>query len=224
MEITLNQLVAYCQHHGLAIRINPNGSVRTKLFADTWEDVGLSELRERIAASEGVQIAAPAPAAAMPAPFIVAGYEELSAVLLRAFEQAAKGKGKERHANGEPFHEQVMQTGAHRFGVGALLFQAFKKSEESQRLPHDRAVAELLGAIVYLAGAVIHMERRQRPDERLLTGDGGGIAAQPRGAIRLDGRVSMAHPANDNTPRCCSDSSKPQTFAGCDGCSARRHA
>lgn len=90
------------------------------------------------------------------------GYESLSLVLRRAFLQAAEGKGNERHANGEPFDEQVMQTGAHRFGVGALLFQAFKKSEESQRLPHDRAVAELLGAINYLAGAVIAMERKHQ--------------------------------------------------------------
>ena len=86
------------------------------------------------------------------------GYERLAAVLERAFDQAARGKGKERHANGEPFHQQVMQDGARRFGVGALLFQAFKKSEESQRLPLERGVNELLGAIVYLAGAVIARE------------------------------------------------------------------
>lgn len=88
------------------------------------------------------------------------GYEKLADVLQRAFDQAARGKGKDRHANGEPFDEQVMQDGARRFGTGALLFQAFKKSEESQRLPHDRAIAELLGGIVYLAGAVIALERK----------------------------------------------------------------
>ena len=86
------------------------------------------------------------------------GYEKLADVLQRAFDQAANGKGKERHAQGEPFHEQVMQIGARKFGVGSLLFQAFKKSEESQRLPLDRGVNELLGAIVYLAGAVIARE------------------------------------------------------------------
>lgn len=86
------------------------------------------------------------------------GYEPLAKVLHRAFDQAAKGKGHERHANGEPFDKQVMQDGARRFGVGALLFQAYKKSEESQRLPLDRGVNELLGAIVYLAGAVIRRE------------------------------------------------------------------
>lgn len=103
------------------------------------------------------------------------GYERLAGVYGRAFQQAAHGKGHERHANGEPFHEQVMQTGAQRFGTGSLLFQAFKKSEESQRLPHERAVAELLGAMNYLAGAVIDLERRN------------GVPSPP------------AH-ANDNTP------------------------
>jgi hypothetical protein len=87
------------------------------------------------------------------------GYEKLAAVLQRAYDQAAKGKGKERHAAGEPFHEQVMQIiGARKFGVGSLLCQAFKKSDETQSLPLDRGVNELLGAIVYLAGAVIARE------------------------------------------------------------------
>lgn len=87
------------------------------------------------------------------------GYETLADVLYRAFAQASEGKGKERHAGiGEQFEAQMMQDMAKRFGVGSLLGQAFKKSEESQRLPHDRAVAELLGAINYLAGAVIAME------------------------------------------------------------------
>jgi len=96
----------------------------------------------------------------IPHPFTVPGYEQLADVLERAYQQAAVGKGAQRHVNaGEPFHEQVMQIGAKRFGVGCLLFQAFKKSEESQRLPVDRAVAELLGAINYLAGAVIAIER-----------------------------------------------------------------
>lgn len=88
------------------------------------------------------------------------GYESLANVLQMAYNQAAVGKGVERHAAvGEPFDRQVMQIGAAKFGAGALLFQAFKKSEESQRLPHDRAVNELLGAIVYLAGAVIALEK-----------------------------------------------------------------
>ena len=90
------------------------------------------------------------------------GYERLASVLHAAFNQAANGKGKERHArDAEPFHEQVILQGAKRFGHGALLFQAFKKSEESQRLSKDRAIAELHGAIVYLAAAVIALEDQQ---------------------------------------------------------------
>lgn len=91
----------------------------------------------------------------------VPGYERLAAVLDDAYAQAAKGKGAERHAyEGEAFHDQVMADMAKRFGMGALLGQAFKKSEESQRLPYDAARKELLGAINYLAGAVIHLDKR----------------------------------------------------------------
>lgn len=97
---------------------------------------------------------------AKPIDMAAPGYECLANVLQMAYNQAAVGKGVERHAAaGEPFDKQVMQIGAAKFGVGALLFQAFKKSEESQRLPHDRAVNELLGAINYLAGAVIALEK-----------------------------------------------------------------
>lgn len=91
-------------------------------------------------------------------PLQAEGYDSLAKVLERAFDQAARGKGKERHSKGEDFTAQVIVEGARRFGTGALLFQAFKKSEESQRLPTDRAVKELLGAIVYLASAVIVLE------------------------------------------------------------------
>ena len=88
------------------------------------------------------------------------GYEALAYVLTKAYNQAARGKGKDRHASGEPFTEQVIMLGARKFGTGSLLFQAFKKSEESQRLPTERAVAELLGAIVYLSAALIDLERQ----------------------------------------------------------------
>lgn len=86
------------------------------------------------------------------------GYGALAKVLERAFDQSARGKGKERHSRGEEFTQQVIIEGARRFGTGAMLFQAFKKSEESQRLPKEMAVKELLGAIVYLAAAVIVLE------------------------------------------------------------------
>ena len=91
------------------------------------------------------------------------GYEELGAVLRRAFIQAAHGKGKERHAQNLPFTQQPMQQLISLYGVGFALGQAAKKAQESQRLPVDRAVNELLGAINYLAGAVIALEGNGQP-------------------------------------------------------------
>lgn len=114
------------------------------------------------------------------------GYEALADVLTRAYDQAATGKGAERHARGEPFDEQVMQEGARRFGVGALLFQAFKKMEESQRLPHDAAVRELLGAINYTAGAVIAIEARLRQPAH----PGEGATAAQEAKLDDDGWVA----------------------------------
>ena len=92
------------------------------------------------------------------------GYDSLRAVLARAVEQASAGKGRVRHAHDEPFDEQKIVllakwTGGPAFDVG----QACKKALESTRLPKDRAVAELLGAINYLAAAVIVLEGEQLP-------------------------------------------------------------
>lgn len=92
----------------------------------------------------------------------VPGYETLSYVLHRAYQQAASGKGKERHAGALPFDKQPMQQLCNLYGRGFALGQAAKKMQEAQRLPADRAVAELLGAINYIAGAIIHLEA-ERP-------------------------------------------------------------
>ncbi|HZZ06302.1 hypothetical protein [Paraburkholderia sp.] len=89
------------------------------------------------------------------------GYDSLASVLRRAFEQASKGKGAERHAQSSPFEAQPMQTISELVGIGFTLGQAMKKAQEAQRLPHDAAIRELLGAINYIAGAVIFMERTQ---------------------------------------------------------------
>lgn len=89
------------------------------------------------------------------------GYDKLREVLRRAVEQAAVGKGKERHAHGEPFHEQkIVKLTEWTGGTGFAVGQACKKALESTRLPRDRAVAELLGAINYLAAAVIVLEEQ----------------------------------------------------------------
>lgn len=87
------------------------------------------------------------------------GYESLANILQRAYGQAAHGKGAERHACQRPFTEQPMQTISEllQSPVG-LLYQAMKKIQESQRLDKDAGVRELLGAINYIAGAVIFIE------------------------------------------------------------------
>lgn len=91
------------------------------------------------------------------------GYELLAAVLDEALQQAQGGKGIERHAGGgEAFEDQqIVQLGAWMGGSTAFAIgQACKKALESTRLPDDRARAELLGAINYLAAAVIVIQRR----------------------------------------------------------------
>ena len=94
------------------------------------------------------------------------GYEKLSYVLKRAFDQAATGKGKERHANDLPFHEQPMQQISNLLNSPhGMSFQAIKKIQEGLNMPEtERAVRELLGAIVYTAGIIIWLEENM-PEE-----------------------------------------------------------
>ena len=94
------------------------------------------------------------------------GYEQLAEVLQAAFNQAAEGKGAERHANGQPFHEQRMQTISTLLNSDAgMAFQVCKKVTEGMALPHAARERELLGAIVYIAGMVIF--HRKREDSRV---------------------------------------------------------
>jgi hypothetical protein len=89
------------------------------------------------------------------------GYEELRRVLETAAQQAAQGKGVERHAvEGEAFEEQqIVQLGVWLGTNHFELGQAVKKAIESVRLEPPRARAEILGAINYLAAAVLVLER-----------------------------------------------------------------
>lgn len=88
--------------------------------------------------------------------------KRLQYVLDAAFIQATEGKGKARHANGKPFERQPMQDIINRQGLGFPLGQCDKKVLEARRWvelsQRDKAVDELLGAIVYIAGAVIWIE------------------------------------------------------------------
>lgn len=91
------------------------------------------------------------------------GYESLAQVLQAAYDQAAKGKGAERHATGLPFDQQPMQTGSDLLGTDVgLAFQAIKKIREgSSFTEYDRFERELLGAINYIAGMIIWRKRQQ---------------------------------------------------------------
>lgn len=88
------------------------------------------------------------------------GYDSLRAVYAMALEQAQGGKGKERHANGQPFDQQPICQGGRRFGPGCLIYQAWKKAHETPVLLQmdngkERAIRELLGVINYAAAAIL---------------------------------------------------------------------
>lgn len=86
-------------------------------------------------------------------------YEKLLGVLMDAFHQASRGKGKERHCTGERFEEQPICEISRRLGLGFSLGQAVKKIYEQDRFEEkERRVTELLGAMVYIASAIILLE------------------------------------------------------------------
>lgn len=96
----------------------------------------------------------------------VKGYDSLHRVLREAFDQASTGKGRERHANDLAFDDQPMQKLIDLYGVGFAHGQAAKKMQEAQgmlgRGEIDKAIHEVLGAIIYAAGAIISMKKQQQ--------------------------------------------------------------
>lgn len=89
--------------------------------------------------------------------FIKDNYHTLKEVLAEAYKRAAEGKGKERHANDEPFENQLIFI-IEKLGVGFQLGQAIKKIVESKRLPKDQAINELYDAINYIAAHIIKLK------------------------------------------------------------------
>lgn len=91
-------------------------------------------------------------------------YEELARVLDMALEQAQSGKGQVRHASpGEAFQDQqIVQLGEWLGSNHGQIFQACKKAVESARLPREQAIAELLGAVNYLAAAALVLMRQHQ--------------------------------------------------------------
>ena len=97
---------------------------------------------------------------------VVEGYEGLLYTLIDAYEQAARGKGKARHAkNGATFKDQPIFTIAREHGLAFLTGQAAKKlseiysflDDEADDTLYERAYNELAGAIVYTAAAMMQL-------------------------------------------------------------------
>lgn len=89
-------------------------------------------------------------------------YRKLRTVLDKAYEQAAYGKGKERHANGKPFDRQPIAEIGRMVGIGYNAGQAMKKTQEAvgmaNRSETDAAIRELYGVIVYAASCVMLLQ------------------------------------------------------------------
>ena len=84
------------------------------------------------------------------------GYERLAWVLDQALHEAQTGKGRRRHAEkGQAYDDQLACTITRNEGHGFARGQAIKKIDEAKRLKPAAAVAELLGAINYLAADII---------------------------------------------------------------------
>jgi len=93
-------------------------------------------------------------------------YESLFFVLMRAFEQAAIGKGNERHANGLPFDEQIICTALKNHGAGGNTLQICKKAEEIHNLDDIEAKKhELYGVINYAAGLIRAYEMEEEQND-----------------------------------------------------------
>lgn len=95
----------------------------------------------------------------------VAGYEPLARVLEAAYDQSARGKGKERHANARPFMRQPIMEIGRMVGSGYQIGQIMKKVQEAKGMAdrgnHQAAKAELLGAIVYSAAAFMLLDEQE---------------------------------------------------------------
>ena len=94
-------------------------------------------------------------------------YLPLLRTFMGALEQAAYGKGRERHANDLPFIEQPILTMAHMLDSDAgLAQQVIKKTVEARSLPTKQArINELRGTLVYAAAMILFEEMYGRSDD-----------------------------------------------------------
>jgi len=130
--------------------------------AERGEPLALGPPRPQLTAEERVELA-------KIRRVVRPGYEVLAKILDEALDQAQNGKGHERHVGGGEtrrptpivtFAEQRMvriceALGSSQHAIG----QALKKLEEALVLPMPARRRELLGAIIYAAGAVLVEDR-----------------------------------------------------------------
>jgi len=117
-------------------------------------------------------------------------YRRLAEVLQGAYEQAANGKGKERHATGESFEQQVCCSALKHTGIGGAAFQVSKKALESCRLPYPANVRELQGAINYAAAAIIEIERLETEKQKRIDAESGVL---PVDLISVSDRIKETY-------------------------------
>ena len=150
------------------------------------------------------------------------GYEQLANVLQDALDQAQAGKGSQRHANGKPFLEQPIITDGRACGLAGHAFQARKKILEALHCPYEeRAVQDLLGAIVYTAAMVIlKREERQKRNEAnqyaepwqsaISEQEACGVSTSP--PIPNDNSNPLVHVVPDRTSRRVDDATASQMY------------
>lgn len=157
--VTAERLAAMMSAFGYRAPGEPVNKAEPFKLAKSRERVGFSAILKRIDQNTpgiaGVNV--------------LPGYLSLFGVLCEALGQAQHGKGAERHNLGGtiPFERQRMQQISELIGsVHGMTYQACKKITEGVALPTlDRQVAELLGAINYLAGMVLFLRKQAAKTE-----------------------------------------------------------
>lgn len=88
------------------------------------------------------------------------GFEPLLAILAQALKQSQEGKGYRRHGRSSSFKSQPIMTITQVVGPGFPLGQALKKIQEvtTADFTTEQKRDELLGAIIYLAATILHLE------------------------------------------------------------------
>lgn len=102
-------------------------------------------------------------------------YLELCRILGEVYVQVAEGKGLRKHAMNNAFEEQDVFVVGSAVGEGFMLGQAFKKFREgwrtSERGDFTDGKRDLIGAIAYIASAIIFLEKEYQRGNLVLIDD-----------------------------------------------------